>query len=152
MQGRKPFKYALEPLMKKHGWDAEVLKRDAATAARMLEQRQSERDALLKVIGQVESEIRGLNELQPFPIGRYQAMGRYLQEQHKMLAAKQKEVDGAQRTHEQIVAQARRLQRSIKGLEKHRDDRRKSYATECERKDVKEADNDWLARYRSERR
>ncbi len=151
MQGYKPFKYALDPLLKKHGWDVEVLKRDAATAARVLEQRQSERDALLKLIDEVESEIRGLNDLQPFPVGRYQAMGHYLQEQHNMLAAKQREVDGAQRIHEQIVAQVRRVQRSIKGLEKHKDQRRKSYATQCERKEVKDADNDWLARYRNER-
>lgn len=152
MQGHRPFKYALEPLLKKHGWDAEVLKRDAATAARVLEQRKSERDALLEIIEQVESEIRALNDLQPFPVARYQAMGRYLQEQHEALAAKQKEVDGAQRIYDQILAQVQRLQRSIKGLEKHRDERQKSYETQCERKEVKEADNDWLARYRSERR
>ncbi len=152
MQGRKPFKYTLEPLLKKHGWDAEILKRDVAAAARVLEQRESERDALLKVIERVESEIRALNDLQPFPIGRYQAMGRYLQEQHQMLVTKQNEVDGARRIHDQVIAQVQRVQRSIKGLEKHRDERQKAYATQCERKEVKEADNDWLARYRSERR
>jgi len=146
----KPFQYALDPIIKKNNWDINTLKIEAAQARGVVEKYIAESKGLRMKIAKLEQEIRDSQTRNSLIMcDKYEVTKTFLDHQHQLLAAKQKELEQAERVHEQIVAQLRSLKQSTKGLENHRRGKKKTYRMQQERAAIIEADEAWLMRRRN---
>lgn len=144
-KSRSPFRYTLEPVLKKNNWDIDVLRLEAARAEGVVAQRRAEKDALQKTIEELEDELREV-QTQNLAIERdnYERITAFLQHARKLLEEKQQHVEQAEKVHLQIVTQMRNLKLSTKGLENHKQRKRKAHQNEQERAQMLEADETWL--------
>lgn len=142
---RRPFRYALEPIIKKNNWDIDVLRLEAAQAEAIVAQRRAERDALHKTIEELESELRRIQTDSPAIVrDKYERLIVFLVHARKLLEEKQQQVQQAEGMHAKIVAQMRSLKFSTKGLENHKQKKRRNHQTQQERAEMLEADETWL--------
>lgn len=149
---RRPFRYVLEPILKKNNWDIDVLRLEAARAEGVVAQRRAEKDVLHKTIGELENELRQV-QTQNSAIARdkYERMMAFLEHARKLSEEKQQQIEQAEKVHVQIVTQMRNLKLSTKGLENHKQRKRKAHQTEQERAQMLEADETWLISKRKPR-
>ena len=142
----RPFKYSLDPVIRKNSWEAVILKSELSQIEKIYLQKVEELNALQKTAADLENEIRGLQQ-ENFSIIKesFEARKAYLEHQRQVIEKKQRDIKQTEGVKERIANQLLAVKKSIKGLEKQRENKKKEHNTLQERKGVLENDDLWLA-------
>lgn len=141
------FKYSLDPLLAKHGWEVDALRIELSTARQVLELRQQELDALEQESGSVRKAASQLAvEGQILDLARRQILASYLSFLDEQVQAKQSEANQAQKLCEEILVQLNRALQAQKGIETHKEKLRLEHRDAVSKQGFAEADEAWLLR------
>lgn len=145
----KRFKYALEPLLAKHGWEVDTLRIELSRARQILEQRRQELDAVthesasvLKAACELAAEGKTLD------LARHQILTTYLAHLEEQAQAKQLETTKAQTLCDEILDQLDRALQALKGMETHKEKMYLEHREAVVKLGFAEADEAWLLRPR----
>lgn len=139
------FRYPLEPFLKKHQWDEQVLRQELATAregcTRLAQQRELIAQGVLALNAQLTEMHRGA-----FDPARRQRLIAWREAQEELLAGKQRELDEAQANLEQITQQLAGTLGAVRGHESYRGRLAGEHRVECQREQARAVDDAWLLR------
>jgi hypothetical protein len=139
------FRYPLEPFLKKHQWEEQALRQELATAregcARLAQQRELIAQGVLALNAQLVEMHSGA-----FDPARRQRVIAWREEQEELLSGKQRELDEAQASLDQIAQQLARTLSAVRGHERYRGRLAGEHRVECEREAAREVDDAWLLR------
>ncbi|GEM_PF-3489563 len=141
------FEYQLESLLKKRLMEQDVARAEEATAHALVDTRRAEAEAIEKIIGTTEQDLREQyahgSELDT---EKQALLLTYLAYQRKQLEKKRSAVDAAVTAHEETMRHLEAARCSVKMLEKHREGRRTQFSLEWQRAEQKRVDELWLMR------
>lgn len=144
---KQPFKYKLDPILRRERWDGEVLGAEAARARAVEEDKRRLLDQVAASIRAAEAELRALHRAnEPIPLERRQLLTAFLQHQHVQAALRAQELAQAEQIHREALAALQAKRRSTRALENHRDRRKSEHDVEQTRQSLKRADESWLLR------
>jgi flagellar export protein FliJ len=142
----KPSRHALDPLLKKLGWEADALKADLARMNARVEQEEDRVSRIVASVHDAEQELRAAQAGGLVLVERRERTDLYLKQQHDLLRQRRTELARLLSLREQVAQQLGDKKKSIKALEKYKERKRMEDAVESLRVELKEADWVWLAR------
>lgn len=147
--GGRQFRYPLTPLLTKRAWDVDIARRELVTAQRVLDLRREEQTRLRSHLQQAHAEVsRMVASGTTIDVTRYRLLGAYAAELETSVAAKLAEVSEAESLCNELFDNLGKEHRTLKGMEKHRDQLRLEHDTERLREEFREADDMWIMRHR----
>jgi len=146
MADREPrFKYRLDPLMRLRATERDVLKAEAAQAAREVEAKARELAEIGRSIERAQVELRALYERgSDIPVDAQLRVQSYLSLQREGEARKRRELETAAQKESGVRSKLQLKQRDAKALERHKDKQRRQFEAVLGRSQIKSADDQWL--------
>lgn len=146
----KLFRYSLDPFLKKRKLDWAAVKVEETQAKSIVERRENEATSIQGAIGEIEHRLRQSAE-RGVSIDRdqHQNTSHYLKYTRRDLAEKRKQVDQANKIHEQIRRNLDTIRQGIKALEKHKANKQAKHAQDALRREHNQLDELWLLRERA---
>jgi flagellar biosynthesis chaperone FliJ len=143
----KNFSYAMDPILKQHEWEIDALKAELMTLNLALRERESEMQKLTGIVHSAEQEILSIcRENVIIERDRKIILEIYLRDQRVRVEEKKLELDQARELAERVFSQLRKKKQSQRGIEKHRERKKKDFDAEAIRREALEADDLWLAK------
>ncbi|MBI3900275.1 MAG: hypothetical protein HY308_18580 [Gammaproteobacteria bacterium] len=141
----KRFRYSLDPLLKKRQMDWSIVKVEEANAKSVVAKKENELKGIEGVIDETETLLRQSGE-QGATIDRerQQSILNYLAFRHQDLNEKRKQLEQANKVHQQISRNLGTIRQGIKALEKHQSKKLGEYTDENIRREHKQLDELWL--------
>jgi flagellar export protein FliJ len=139
------FRYPLQMLVKKHGWDVDTLSVELKTARQALHDHQSEAARLRQALQRTNAglvRLRADGEI--LDLTRERVLINYRQMQEEAIATQLQQLQAAAAQCDQIVEQLNRARQALQGFEKHSDRLRATHALEAGRVAARDADDAWL--------
>lgn len=148
-QGGRQYRYPLAPLLTKRAWDVDIARRELMTAQRVLELRREEQSRLRTHLQQAHTETSRMVEAgSTIDLARYRIHGAYVADLEASAVAKLAEVSEAEELCNELFDNLHKEHRTLKGMEKHRDQLRLEHEAEQLRGGFREADDMWIMRHR----
>jgi len=143
----KNFRYPMDPILKQYEWEIDALKAELMTLNQALSGRMTEMQALTERVNSAEQEIMNIcRENTIIERGRKTIVEVYLRDQRGRAVEKQQEIDQARALAERVFVQLNKKKQSQRGIEKHRERKKKDFDAEAIRLESLEADELWLAK------
>ena len=145
--GGKRFRYSLDPFLSKRKLDWASVKIEENQARFLVERREQEAASIRGAIGEVEHLLRRACERgSPIDRDQQQNIARYLKHTRTSLTEKHKQVEQANKAHEQIRRNLDVIRQGIKALEKHKTHKHTEHARDALRWEHNQLDELWLLR------
>jgi flagellar biosynthesis chaperone FliJ len=148
--GSQPFRYSLEPILKKTGWETQTLKVEETQSRQVKIEKETELGKLKEKVTSVETEIRKIYNAGTLDPRRLDSARLFLKDQHQSLAKKHKEVETATQIHEQVLNRLVKSKRVQKGFEDHKDRKELEHRRLRDGLLYKELDDLWVTRQSSD--
>lgn len=143
----KNFRYPMDPILKQYEWEIDALKAELMTLNQALSGRMTEMQALTERVNSAEQEIMNIcRENTIIERDRKTIVEVYLRDQRVRAEDKQREIDQARALAERVFVQLNKKKQSQRGMEKHRERKKKDFDAEAIRLEALEADELWLAK------
>jgi flagellar export protein FliJ len=143
----RKFAYRLEALIRLRSAERDAAGAQAAEAAREVEQRSRECDALVHGIERAEGELRALCASgASIAVDAQLRLQAYLHAERQRLRDKRRELDEANQRMARRRAELQERSRDARALELHRERKRVAFDLERQRAAHHAADESWLAR------
>lgn len=143
----KRFWYPMEPILRQHEWEIDALKAELMTLNQALAARQAELQRLIDCVRMAELEISHIcRENAIIARDRQAIVEIYLRDQRTRVLEKQQEIDQASALADAVFVQLKKKKQSQRGIEKHRERKKKDFDAEAIRREALEADELWLAK------
>jgi hypothetical protein len=141
------FEYRLEALIRLRSAERDAAKASAAQAAREVELRSRECDAIGHSIEHAEGELRALCASgASIAIDEQMRLQAYLRQERARHKAKRRELGEAVQNMARLSNEAQTRSRDTRALELHRDRKRRAFDVDRQRAALNAADELWLAR------
>jgi flagellar biosynthesis chaperone FliJ len=140
-----PFRYPLEPFLKKHQWEEQALRQELATAREACNRLQEQTEAIAQAVRALNAQIVEMHR-GTFDPAQQQRVIAWREQQDVLLAARQGEVADAQANAEQVAQHLARTLNAVKGHESYRGRLQGEHRIECERDAARQVDDAWLLR------
>ena len=145
----KRFRFELDPLLRKHTWEADVLRTEKATANRAVVEQERELQAIQKEIQDCcDTLIQASGQDADISIAQRQVLAVYLRHQHDLASEAKMSLEKARKIEQQIAEQLLAASQQVKTLEKLRDGEQKKYDYLRLRAEFNESDENWLVRHK----
>lgn len=143
----KRFCYPMEPILRQHEWEIDALKAELMTLNQALAARQAELQRLIECVRMAELEISHIcRDNAIIARDRKAIVEIYLREQRTRALEKQQEIDQASALADAVFGQLKKKKQSQRGIEKHRERKKKDFDAAAMRREALEADDLWLAK------
>jgi flagellar motility protein MotE (MotC chaperone) len=143
----KRFKFPLDPLLKKQGWDVDGLRSEKASATQAVNQiGQGLRDIEHKITAACEDARQLAGEDSAMLLVRRDLLITYVKDQVARADIKRKELEQAREIEAQVAEQLVKAMQQLKTLERLRDQARSAHDYQVLQAQLNEADESWLAR------
>lgn len=143
----RPFRYAVAPLHKQHGWEAERLAVDGARIRIVLDELRTRLQQTQTRVCGIVGELRALYEApQGISLERRSTLQTYLDDQRALEFRQATEADQVEGRYEQIMTQLQAKRTQMKIIEKHRERKQCLHDQENLVRGFKSADEGWLRR------
>lgn len=145
MMKRLPFRYPLEPLIRKKRSDWQAVKIEEVTAGTLVDRRKTEVSKVRDDIDDAEQTLRQSwrNGMSIDPL-QQQLMTTYLLQQRHLLKRHEGALEKARETHNRVLSSLETIGRGIKSLEKHRAGKEEVHQVEQSRREESAVDELWL--------
>jgi flagellar export protein FliJ len=144
----KRFRFELDPLLKKHAWEADVLRTEKATASRAVSAQQNELRSIEEQISEYRNALIGSSvEEAEISIAQRQMTEIYIRHQQQLEKEMRTSLDKAIAIEQQISNQLLLASQQLKTLEKLKDRAKQQHAYLQLRAELVEADENWLTRH-----
>jgi hypothetical protein len=144
-ESARKFKYSLQPLLTKLGWEVDTLNVELQRLNALM--RQEERD-ISEVGASVQDAERRLRIMQGgavIQVEKKEQIGLYLRQQYEILKERKAQLDRLVSLRAQVVLQMSNKRREVKALERHKEKKHMESVSTESRLQLKEADRDWLS-------
>ncbi len=147
MSGRETrFAYRLDTLIRLRSAERDAASAAAAQAAREVEQRSRECDAIVHAIERAEGELRALCASgESIAIDAQLRLQFYLRAERQRQRDKRRELDEATKVMDRLSTELQARSRDARALELHRERKRRAFDVERQRASLNAADEQWLA-------
>ena len=143
----KNFRYPMDPILKQYEWEIDALKAELMTLNQAVNGRVAEMQKLTESVRAAEQEIQEIcRENAIIARDRKAIVEIYLRDQRVRVEQKQQEIDQARALADAVFEQLNKKKQSQRGIEKHRERKKKDFDVEAIRRDALEADELWLAK------
>lgn len=143
----KNFRYPMDPILKQYEWEIDALKAELMTLNQVVNGRVAEMQKLVECVQAAEQEIQDIcRENAIIARDRKSIVEIYLRDQRVRVVEKQQQLDEARELAEAVFVQLNKKKQSQRGIEKHRERKKKDFDAETIRRDALEADELWLAK------
>jgi hypothetical protein len=145
-QQRGKYKYSLQPLLTKFGWEVDTLNLELQRLG-LLQRREEARVADIELsVHDAEQRLRAMQAGEIIDVERKRQVGLYLKQQYEALRERRSELTRLNSLREQVVQQMSNKKKNVKALERHRDRKQTESISNEHRMQLKEADAAWLMR------
>jgi flagellar biosynthesis chaperone FliJ len=143
----KRFRYPLDPILKQYEWEIDTLKGELATLNQALNSRTVEWTRLNDTVRAAEQELLNMfRESAIIARDRKAIVEIYLQDQRRRADEEQQEITRLRGMIDGVFLQLGKKKQAQRGIEKHRERKKKDFDAEWVRQDALSADELWLAK------
>jgi flagellar biosynthesis chaperone FliJ len=145
MNRMAPFRYALQALADKQGWEVDMLAAELGTAQRAVREQEQEAARLRDALRQTNTrlaQLRGVGAI--LDPARERIVMDYRETQDEAIATNAAQLQAARVQCERIAEQLTRARLALRGFENHADEQRKVHAVQAGRAAAGAADEMWL--------
>ncbi len=141
----RAFNYPLAPYVRQQQWHMDALQTRLAQALKAVADAQAALDALRALLGTQAQQIQHNLNTRPDPASHRRGLAFLAQLQHR-IGAQVQQLQMLQAQRESLQADCIAQQRKLDGLAEHRAQAIDEYAAEATRRELAEADRDWIGR------
>ncbi len=148
----KKFNYPLDPILKQHEWEVDTLKTELMTLNQAVNAKQDKVDKLMSTVRDAQRDVLNIcRENAIIDLSRKALIEIYLREQCTQVKVAQEEMEQVKQLADRAFLQLQKKRQSQKGIEKHRDRKKKDFDSVVMRNESLEADELWLAKLSAKR-
>lgn len=150
MTRRSPrgFRYPLEALRTKYGWELNLVKLELASAnAEVARQENALRDADTRLDDAMTDWKQRLGERKQFDAHAQRLVNVYLGQLRETCDTQRQNLQNAQQARDEVMARLLEAQRAVDRVETHRDDALATFGREAATRAYRAADDDVVQRY-----
>lgn len=141
----RAFSYPLAPYVRKQQWHMDTLQTQLAHALKDVSAAQAELDASRALLSAQAGQMQHSLTTRPDPTSHRRGLAFLAQLQHR-IGAQLAQLQALQARRERLQADCIAQQRKLDGLAEHRAQALDEYAAEASRRELAEADRDWIGR------
>jgi flagellar biosynthesis chaperone FliJ len=143
----KRFRYSLDPVIKQYEWEIDALKLELTTLNQALDAKLAELQQLKDAVRAAEQSLLEMcQENAVIALDRKALIELYLRDQLRLTEEKEQEIVQARSLVDTAFLQLTKKKQSQRGIEKHRERKRKDFDAEGMRQESLEADELWLSK------
>ena len=143
--GLRPFRYPLEPFLRKHCWEEQALRQELATARDACTRLQQEHDRVAAEVQALNEELARMHS-DRFDAAQHQRVAGWRGEQEALLQARDRALGEARDNQDRIARQLAHTLGTVRGHEQYRDRLAGEHKLACERDEGRRIDDAWLLR------
>jgi len=139
------FRYTLEPLLKQRRWEKDASATREREARSVLKAHTQEAQSAARAVSGVECALReALKAGASIDARRHESLSLYLAHAREVLQAKARQASKAEEAHEQIRHGLLRSIQTVRGLERHRENKQREHKREQQQLEQQKQDELWL--------